>query len=55
MRVLLWLQVDALLADVQAGRAPGLHVDYMHFSPPCQDLSNQKQLVLRKFDGKNLM
>lgn len=47
--------VDGLLADVMAGKASGLAVDYMHFSPPCQDLSQQKKLVQRKLDGKNLM
>jgi hypothetical protein len=55
MHVPVAVQVDGLLADVMAGKASGLGVDYMHFSPPCQDLSQQKKLVQRKLDGKNLM
>lgn len=55
MRVLLWLQAEQLLADVQAGKLAGLRVGYMHFSPPCQDISNAKKVHQRKFDGKNLM
>jgi hypothetical protein len=48
------LQVSQLLEDISQGRGPP-HVSYMHFSPPCQDLSRAKKLKHRRFTGATFM
>lgn len=51
---LLLLQVSQLQEEISQGRGPP-HVAYMHFSPPCQDLSRAKPSKLRCFTGSTFM
>jgi hypothetical protein len=46
--------MEELLEDIARGKGPP-HVHYMHFSPPCQDLSESKKLQHRRFTGATLM
>lgn len=52
---LLRLQVEELLQECSSGDAGVPQVGYIHFSPPCQELSARKKQELRRFSGRTLM
>jgi site-specific DNA-cytosine methylase len=44
-----------LLEDISSGRKVLPQVHYMHFSPPCQDISQAKKQEQKRFTGETLM
>jgi len=51
----LHMQVEELLQECSNGGAAVPQVGYIHFSPPCQELSARKKEEQRRFSGRTLM
>jgi site-specific DNA-cytosine methylase len=46
--------VDQVVAQLRAGQLELRCVDWLHLSPPCQNVSNKKKLEDRAFSGAEL-